>query len=93
MKLEKRDIVLELKDSAEVTDELQDDLFKLAFEYDLYTGAIDDGAQYKAANDRNDNILEELFENGVSKIIFKDHTPMMSSSVYDYEIDLTKEYK
>jgi len=83
MKAQKKDIVLEFSKEPKDIERL----FKLASEYDLYTGAIDNGSQYRVANDRNDNILDELNSEGVDKIIFKDFTPMMSSSVYDYEID------
>ena len=47
--------------------------------YDHYTGAIDDGAQYRQANDNNKTILSKLFDMGVYSITFKDLALMFSN--------------
>ena len=61
----------------------------LAEQYDFYTGAIDDGAQYRAANERNDRILDTLRANGVEEVIFQ-YTPMFCSTETVRTINLTE---
>jgi len=64
---------------------------KLAHDYDHYTGAIDDGAQYAEANANNKDIITKMKKLGCKKVTWKDHTPMMSDKVYDKIFDLTVE--
>ena len=83
MKEQRKDIVLDFTNQVDL-----DTTFKLAEGYDLYTGAIDSGYQRRAALENNENILRELKNQGITKVTFKDHTPMMSSRTEDFEIVL-----
>lgn len=63
----------------------------LAQSYDHYTGAIDDGTQYREANEENKDIITEMKKLGCKTVTWKDHTPMMSSTSQDKTFDLTVE--
>ena len=56
-----------------------DEIKSLIKSYDHYTGAIDDGAQYREANERNKRILSDLAKEGVFEVTYKDLALMYSS--------------
>jgi len=62
---------------------------KLIKSYDHYTGAIDDGAQYRDANNSNKRKLKDLLAMGVKEIIWKDIT-LMFSTPQDLRFNLVK---
>jgi len=84
MKIQEGRIVIQFKEDVQH----KEHYLRLGKAYDLYTGAIDDGAQYRDAKQKNEDILNELKDNGATSITFLDFTPMMSTSKYDYKIDL-----
>jgi len=71
-----------------VSKEIVNYAFELVKSYDLYTGAIDDGAQCRDANRRNKITLKELKNIGVKTIIWKDYTPIMSTRIFDKILNL-----
>ena len=86
MILQKDDIIVET--STNKTEEEINKIINFVNEYDLYTGAIDNGFQYRKANDNNRQLLDLLENNDVLTITFKDFEPMMSTAVYDKVINL-----
>jgi len=84
MKIQEGRIVIEFSEDVQN----KEHYLNLGKAYDLYTGAIENGTQYIDAKQKNEDILNELKENKATSITFLDFTPMMSTSKYDYKIDL-----
>jgi hypothetical protein len=67
------------------------DLLNLAESYDHYTGAIDDGTQYRDANEKNKSILEDLKNGGVLTVTWHNHQEMFSSTIKDKIFNLEED--
>lgn len=84
MKIQDSRIILEFSEEVNNKEYCLD----LANSYDLYTGAIENGHQYRAAKENNADILSELKENQVTSITFLNFKQMFSTEIYDKRIDL-----
>ena len=71
----------------------EDKAFYLARSFDHYTGAIDNGSDYRRANEQNSEVLKDLITMGVPSVTWLNHTPMMSSNASDKEFILTEKSK